>query len=240
MLDALPDPQPRLANARDLADASARLSPGIVYRSDAPAEGDEPPAGIAPWPPATVLDLRGTAEKARAHALADVARVVDLPVLDEADLTGERARETTMSLESLYARMTEGASAAALTSGVEVISRSDGPVLVHCSAGKDRTGVLAALVLALLGVERQDIVDDYTRTAAHMPAVLARLLRGVPPEFAAAATGQMPSEVLDAPRYAMQFVLDRWEHEGGVEAWYLAHGGDRATLARLRARLLAA
>ncbi|WP_159449577.1 tyrosine-protein phosphatase [Demequina sp. NBRC 110057] len=239
MLDALPDPQPRLANARDLAAASAIVAPGILFRSDAPAAGDEAPEGLRPWPPATVIDMRGLAEKAHPHALADASRVVDLPVLDEADLTGERARQTAMSLEALYARMTEGASAAALTRGVAEVANAEAPVLMHCSAGKDRTGVLAALVLALLGAERQDIVDDYTTTATHMGGVLARMMRGMRPEFAAAAVSQSASELLDAPRHAIQFVLDRWDAEGGVEAWYLAHGGDDETLARLRARLLA-
>ena len=46
------------------------------------------------------------------------------------------------------------------------LGEADGPVLIHCAAGKDRTGLLAALTHHLLGVHRDDMVEDYLLTNA--------------------------------------------------------------------------
>jgi protein-tyrosine phosphatase len=51
------------------------------------------------------------------------------------------------------------------------------PLVFHCAAGKDRTGVLAALILDILGVERSTIVADYALTATRMELIVARLRR---------------------------------------------------------------
>jgi protein-tyrosine phosphatase len=54
---------------------------------------------------------------------------------------------------------------------------ADRPLVFHCAAGKDRTGVLAALVLAILGVERDVIVEDYVLTATRLDLIRARQRR---------------------------------------------------------------
>jgi protein-tyrosine phosphatase len=51
------------------------------------------------------------------------------------------------------------------------------PVVVHCAAGKDRTGVVVAMLLELLGVSRDDVMDDYLRTNAARDALYQRLIR---------------------------------------------------------------
>ncbi len=55
------------------------------------------------------------------------------------------------------------------------IASADGAVLVHCAAGKDRTGVVVALALAAVGVERSAIVDDYVRTGERITEIMAQL-----------------------------------------------------------------
>ncbi len=61
------------------------------------------------------------------------------------------------------------------------LAGSDGPVLIHCAAGKDRTGLLAALTHHLLGVHRDDMIEDYLLTnaavdlAGRAPAVARQL-----------------------------------------------------------------
>ncbi|WP_203656589.1 tyrosine-protein phosphatase [Demequina activiva] len=233
-------PRHALANVRDLADAAPGLVAGIAYRSDAPVAGDGPPEGLDVWPPATVVDLRAPGEKAAQHPLAVHARVVDVDILAAADLTGEAARSTLGSLDELYRLMIGPDTAPGVVRVVEEVAQDDAPVLFHCSAGKDRTGVSAALILRLLGVTRARVVADYTATAAHMPGVLTRMLSGAPASIGDTPLASVPKEVLDAPAHAIEAVLDAWdEHDGGVEGWYLAHGGDAATLAALRARLLA-
>lgn len=58
---------------------------------------------------------------------------------------------------------------------LRIIGTADGGVLFHCAAGKDRTGILAAVVLALLGAGRNVIVEDYAATEQNMYAVIPRL-----------------------------------------------------------------
>jgi protein-tyrosine phosphatase len=117
---------------------------------------------------------------------------------------------------------------------LEDIARGPGPVIVHCAAGKDRTGVVVAMALAAAGVERAAIVDDYVRTGERIGAIMARLrasstyaadLAGVTDE-SRKPRGEWMERVLD--------VLD--ERDGGPTGWLAAHGFDAAGL---RARLAA-
>ena len=58
---------------------------------------------------------------------------------------------------------------------VRLLGQSDaGPTLVHCAAGKDRTGVLLALVLDAVGVEREAVIADYALSAQHVEAMFRR------------------------------------------------------------------
>jgi protein-tyrosine phosphatase len=63
-----------------------------------------------------------------------------------------------------------------LVDALEVIAeRNNHPLVFHCSAGKDRTGVLAAMVLTAMGVVDQDVVDDYTLSAPLMKRIRDRM-----------------------------------------------------------------
>jgi protein-tyrosine phosphatase len=112
------------------------------------------------------------------------------------------------------------------------------PAVFHCHAGKDRTGVVAALLLLVAGVDRDDILDDYEltrryRTLDHQQDSLANLLAaGMSPEAAAG--------VLAAPRWAMEGTLDAIASEyGGIEAYLIDVAGmARDTLRKLRAVLV--
>jgi protein-tyrosine phosphatase len=114
-----------------------------------------------------------------------------------------------------------------------------GPALVHCAAGKDRTGVLVALVLDAVGVERDAVVADYALSAEQIQALFRR--------WTAASGDPMPEDLTrHMPRAeAMDAVLEHLDAEygsdgvGGAAGWLLAHGLDEASLARLRARLTA-
>ncbi|MFV7878499.1 tyrosine-protein phosphatase, partial [Enterococcus faecium] len=77
---------------------------------------------------------------------------------------------------------------AAIVAVLEALAEApDGTVLFHCTAGKDRTGLIAALVLALAGVDAETIVDDYARTGIHIAPLLSTIMaeaeaRGMDPE----------------------------------------------------------
>ena len=63
-----------------------------------------------------------------------------------------------------------------IVGSVRAIARADGAVLVHCAAGKDRTGVVVALALDAAGVDRDAIVGDYLASRERIEAIVARLV----------------------------------------------------------------
>ena len=112
-----------------------------------------------------------------------------------------------------------------------------GPALVHCAAGKDRTGVLVALVLDAVGVQRSAVLADYMLSAEQVPAMFRR--------WTTAAGEPMPADLTPhLPRAeVMATVLARLDAEhgtgdvGGAAGWLRANGLDVADLDRLRGRL---
>jgi protein-tyrosine phosphatase len=111
-----------------------------------------------------------------------------------------------------------------------------GGVLVHCAAGKDRTGLIAALLLGLVGVDPETIAADYALSAECLRPRDEEWLRNGPGERAEREQwlrGNAPTvEVMLA-------VLDHLtERYGGVEAYLLEVGVTPDDLARMRARLL--
>jgi hypothetical protein len=106
------------------------------------------------------------------------------------------------------------------------------PALFHCSAGKDRTGVLAATILDVLGVGREDIVNDYLATNEVIDAILARL-QGMPGFLDSTREGIM------APRSTIEKYLDVTQSEfGGSEAYLLHHGVHQSTIDHFRESML--
>jgi protein-tyrosine phosphatase len=126
------------------------------------------------------------------------------------------------------------ATAAALTA---IADAPEGGVLIHCAAGKDRTGLVSALLLALVGVPDQTVAADYALTAECLRPREQEWLENGPGERADreallarfAPTVEVMLEVLDGLR----------RRYGGVEAYLRQAGVADGDLARLRARLLA-
>jgi protein tyrosine/serine phosphatase len=126
---------------------------------------------------------------------------------------------------------------AALATAFERIVAPGGvPALVHCSAGKDRTGVLVALLLDVAGVSRDAIVADYARTHERMDRVLARLRTvagddgGDHRTAAGADDGGVPDFALGARAETMVRFLELLDARGGAAAWFGAQGVADATL----------
>jgi protein-tyrosine phosphatase len=119
---------------------------------------------------------------------------------------------------------------------LRLIAYGEGAVVVHCTAGKDRTGVVIALALAEAGVQRAAIVADYAASAERYAEVLRRHARE-------AADGGLArvAALMHVPRaVTMERFLDALaEHAGGVGPWLKAHGWSEADRAALRRRLLA-
>lgn len=99
-----------------------------------------------------------------------------------------------------------------------------GPVAVHCTSGKDRTGVVCSLLLSLVGVTRDAVAGDYAATRANIPAVMERLGRRGPRPLMAA---DLPPAILEAEETTIRSFLEQLEARfGSVHGWALAHGLD--------------
>ncbi|MFC6080844.1 tyrosine-protein phosphatase [Sphaerisporangium aureirubrum] len=123
-----------------------------------------------------------------------------------------------------------------LRQALEIIT-ADGnaPVVIHCASGKDRTGILTALVLSLLGVAEDDIVADFALTEL----ATARLLADH--RAAGGATAPVWPGYGRAPRTTMRLFLDDLTHRHGSVRAYAAErlGADEALVTALRRQLTA-
>lgn len=238
--------RPHPVNLRDLGGTPTRdgaaIQEGRLLRSD---------------------DLATVAPREVAALLGDIGLVVDLRSDLERELFGVArlpARTERLHTAMTFGEMPTGADLAAdpsalpstpeefgrlyadgvrdnamvLRRTLERIAEQPSGTLVHCVAGKDRTGVLIALLLTAAEVPRHLIVEDYAATAANMPALLASA--GVDLTSLAA---QLPSVLFDAPAAAMQTCLDELDDSHGSPLGPLRDAGlDASVEAALRCSLI--
>ena len=111
-----------------------------------------------------------------------------------------------------------------------------GPALVHCAAGKDRTGVLVAIALSLAGVRREAVVADYARSAERIDAVLARLRASA--TYGPSLADTSADAIRPVPD-SMERFLDHVDREyGGPHGLAISIGVHEEAIARLATRLV--
>ncbi len=165
----------------------------------------------------TVVDLRTGYERQRDARrpleLTDV-ETVHAPLLTERNVAA--VEKPGLTLAERYVWMLELAGEP-LVHAITAVARAPGAVIVHCAAGKDRTGLIIASILGALGVGDEDIVADYALTTDNLEGIGQRLRRRS--ESYGAATGA----VMDAPAGAMREVLtslrDKHGSVGGFLHW---------------------
>jgi protein-tyrosine phosphatase len=224
---------PNCRNARDVGGLPTadgrRIRPGALIRTDSLV--NLTPAGVAAvraYGVRTILDVRSDNELDAQHPFAGDPAYRRLPFIDH-DRDGERDRDSERTLADLYRGSINrnGRTVAALVTAIA--SAPPGGVAVHCHAGADRTGMLVALVLDTLGVDRDAIVRDYRRTHECLDAGPAE------PTVVAAPASVPPPAVDDT----MPRTLDHLDAGWGGSAGYLrANGVTEQTLAALADRLL--
>lgn len=225
------DPDAGVVNFRDLGGLPLRRGGvtryGQIYRSDAPFHRDDLPVGVRHLKWATVIDLRSPREFGADVAWGHEGRHERVPLLRSA---APEALEG--DLPGLYAHMARHAGHA-VARIVEFVGSCDGPTLVHCTFGKDRTGVVAAVLQVLAGVERSATVTDYTLSRRNSHAAMARLIaRGFQPRRT------MREEHFAAPAAAINAVLDVLDaRPGGVRGYLWDHGASLTAVEAAASRL---
>ena len=126
---------------------------------------------------------------------------------------------------------------AAIAQVLQIIADApSGAVLFHCTAGKDRTGIVAALLLGLAGVADAVIVEDYALTAALIAPIIAEITEGAvargadPKSFARLLASEPATMVATLAFIAAEF--------GTTQAYLIEIGLSEATIATLRNRLM--
>lgn len=181
----------------------------------------------------TVLDLRTSHETQLAPSPDLLGRgTVTLNI----SLIGEDFVDLPTDLGGVYDYIVD-ARGAAIGAVVRSLARPGAlPGLVHCTAGKDRTGIVIAFVLAVIGVPDEFIAADYALTSRYLhPA------HGAAIGFVSADTGmdeQLTAELLASPPELILRALDRARGYGGIDAYLTAHGVTASDLGRLRRALV--
>lgn len=147
------------------------------------------------------------------------------------------------TLGELYVSMlSHGAETFARLARLVAASRDDAPtaVLVHCTAGKDRTGVSVALLLDAVGAEREAVVADYASSQDALAGSWADGMIAMVTSLGVTVTDDLRTLVTKTPPAAIEQALAWVDAEHGSSAAYLRSGGlADPELAALRARLTA-
>ncbi|TFY96859.1 tyrosine-protein phosphatase [Ramlibacter rhizophilus] len=225
-------PTPRFAvdaapNFRDLAEqvhTSVPLRRGVLFRSDhLGALGAEDARQIQALGVCRVIDFRGQQERSSAvcalprvkvHALSIEPTIVQ--VLSDLLAAGHRITpaEVVAHMQDTYRGFVRRHTSR-FAEFFKLLLDSDEPTVFHCTAGKDRTGFAAALVLHALGATHEDIVRDYLATNQRLKAPPGTAW-GLSPEVAA-VLWSVRAEFLEAAFEAVE------QDHGGVDA-YLREG----------------
>jgi protein-tyrosine phosphatase len=236
-------------NFRDLGgyrtEDSATVGLGRLYRSDSLHRLT--PAGRAAFDElgvVTVLDLRTAGEVAE-HAWVPSAqwpgRWQHVPLLDSTPdcSAADPAELDHPHFVVEYYRQVVAAGAAGLRSAVATLAEPGAlPAVFHCAAGKDRTGVLAALVLWLLHVPVETVADDYA-LSEEATARWEASLDHDHPDDTQASWSYVPPSLLRCERGTMLTFLHQVDAEyGSVEGFTAWLGIDTRMIDRLRAAVL--
>jgi protein-tyrosine phosphatase len=236
-----------LLNVRDLGGLTTRdgrqMRRGRVIRSDnlRGLTDDGAVALVRDLQPQLVVDLRTEQECAREGCgLSHVehVRYVNVPLQPKAALSDAQvaAGLATNLYDDYVLQVLDNSEQ--LVRGLQLLAETGNlPAVIHCTAGKDRTGVLVALLLDLLRVQREQVIADYAATTSNMPGIMARIRSS--PFFQANGLAAAPAWIFESrPETMRDFLAWLDEEHGGSERWALRHGLGSAAITHLRTQLL--
>lgn len=235
-----------LVNARDLGGLPTRdgrrVAPRRLVRTESLSflepEGQQDLVDLID--PRLILDLREPEELPQGSYKLTVssARILSLPMrplvaLTEDDvaaglpttLLGDYLAQLDVNVESIGAAITA------------IAEPTNLPVVVHCTSGKDRTGIVTALVLSLLDVPDESIIDDYALTMRAVPVLIERVQRIR--AFEDNGLAMAPEWVFAADPMIMQgFLKGLRGRFGGAHGWARTAGLSDSTIQQLHSALL--
>jgi protein-tyrosine phosphatase len=242
-----------LLNFRDIGGVSAagnkNVKTGLIFRSANPDRlGRKDIEKLRTFNIRTVIDLRAPNEISKKIVLIDHAEKMTLP-LDFQLKTRERLRPVIYRKDAqpeiadisneLYLEILD-ASVPAIGQIMEILAAPEGtPVLIHCQAGKDRTGIVAAVILLALGVERNLIIDDFMKSNDELLPFFKKrfLIRKI------ISAGFFPYRnmlfAVAVKKRNIESILGRIDsHYGGIEAFMRKAGISETRLGEIREKLL--
>jgi len=199
----------------------------------------------------TVIDLRSTAElRAEGPAPLDAVpevRHLHCPVLPEAGTATDVVADVLLTRdEADRSRYPDDARAGhylgyledrpdQVVGAVRGVATAPGAALVHCAAGKDRTGVVVALALRAVGVRPDAVAADYAATGERLELLLARLRRS--PTYARDVDSKPAGSHRPLAGTMTAFLEQLAARYGGATEWLAGHGFGPDDMRRLQAKL---
>ena len=233
---------PNLYNARDLG--GLRTRDGRVTQYGRFIRSDEP-SGLTPndielllaYPISTIIDLRSDGEIARrlfqkANYPALLYRNISLFPADpdnENDPSVQLA--ISLSLGDLYVHLLQTRQHHFAQVFRLITKAPPGAILFHCTHGKDRTGMVAALLLSLVGIPENDIINNYAETYEHIRPLVDKLMTGMP----ASRRHILRSDASNMEMF-LRYLHDNYESDAC--GYLLACGLTEEEMNRVKSRLL--
>lgn len=240
---------PGVLNLRDIAELTAADPrapvPGRVFRSSQPFDWDRAATmdfltaqGIQ-----SIVDLRSHREAGMApwQVAADAGIDLVAAPLDPSDANPASTMGllTAEDLGNYYVGWLHSRPTVVVDALEPIVAGRT--TLVHCAAGKDRTGVITAVILLVAGVADELIIKDYAHTTGALPEILpalAKLWMGDAPAGAGRLSMENPPVILTSPEGAMATFIKGLRREfGTVDVFLEGAGMDRRDLGRLRRTL---
>ena len=213
---------------------------GRLYRSDDPIRiTPDGRRAVDRLDLAMVVDLRQQTRFSRTPGFVEHERTSHVPLVDQVvDHADPPPLDTARDMANLYAGMLDQSrQQAGRVLDVVADHVASGPVLVHCAFGKDRAGLIMAIIHAAIGVRPDDIVADYVRSDVparrRRAAMIEQPLEDDPP------VARLPETLFRAPAETMELVLARAvERHGSLDEWVASFPAMPSTVDRLRANLI--
>lgn len=210
-----------------------------LFRSDALSRvGDAGKQLLTELGVRTVVDLRDDDEVEQFPDDIDGLDIelVRLPVFEGSGRSQALADATLRGLYEAIALNHRDVLVAALS---KIAETGDDAVVVHCAAGKDRTGIVIALALIVAGVDRQTVVDDYARTQSNLEGEWAAKMSRFAQRNGFDVTPRLREIMVGSPPEAIVAFLDLLDERfGGVLEFLTSAGMNESEIAQLRRSLV--